>query len=1030
MDRAEGLLSPVIKALEELSSTVGKIRAARRLASSAGSTSSVHQLSEGLGQVENTLAQSIGQALEDTSPAKVADLDQGISAYEPMDSDTSILQSLVEPSLVREAGASSLEIQEDALPVDMPVHAGLQETEDFQDVVEEVSAHLDEHEDRDGGFQVDETPGVEPVGVQADPEVSEFEVVSDDTAQVEVSEPFAKEGATDLAIELDDTASLQHLIEEEESMEQWDVSPASSLPQETSDIQGAVPIGLDLPPLELPNLFQLPAAVASPTPAVSAPIPESSVAIAALAGVSDEVVDQFIDDAELVALVLEEMLDLMPEIQQLLENIDNASREDISRLHRLVHTLKGSVGQVGAYRARSVIHKMETVMEDLDEGHGDPSQVKSKLLEMFEAAHVLVRPLITGEWAKQAPVKEEGKPATPTVIPIQARPSVRVAAEQVDRMILEVDQARLAALAQDESAIAVRQRLRELEEVAQRSSLLLRELEIQSEIQMQSRQVASADNSSFDPLELDRFTRLQELARLTSEGVADVLEVRRDLMRLLSQQDAARARTGRYMQGVADALHRARLTPADAINDRLHNVVWTTAREVKKEVAFELHGARVEMDRLLLEKIMGPLDHVLRNSVSHGIEPPDERVRLGKPRQGLVRVTVRTAAGRAIIEVSDDGAGLNTAKIRQKAIEKGLWEPSRPMSDEQASEMVCTPGFSTAESVTQISGRGVGMDAVRNSVISMGGRFMMVSRPGKGLDVFISIPTAVASAPVLLVEDGGEPWALPIDVVEQVVLAPRVWLDQAREEGRLPDIQGCPQGWAGTEFRRLCDMTGVQMSSLPSSQSPLLLLREQGKTLAVEVQHLSQVLEATLSPPGPIMSGVRGVAGALVLPSGAAALLLDPFRATILRSGPTAASPLSPITKESAPVVSQRPLVLIVDDSLTVRKAVIRFLSRHGYDHAQARDGQEALDLLERITPSAVILDVEMPRMDGFTCAQAIRENPRTAHLPLVMVTSRTAEKHRQRAKEIGVNEYLGKPFKEEQLNAVLRQLIKRPVES
>lgn len=951
MDRAAGLLSSVIKAMEGLSAAVGKLRAARRTGLLAD---------EQLAQPRPSLQH------EDPSDGRAIDTQhvfEGSVALGSRQGDPALESPVFQEQFFEQPSPK-------APAVSQPGPLELLESGEFQ--------YIEQAHEEQGEREEEEKP-----------EGQDKEVFSPDLS------------------------------------EQWEIA---QLPDTTLSGQASVPQpdsrdSIELPRMELPEIFQI-ATAPTPQPAASAPVPESSVAIAALAGVSDEIVDQFVQDPELVAIVVEEMADLMPEIQDLLERLSAASAEDISKLHRLVHTLKGTVGQVGALRARSVIHKMETVMEDLDAGHGTPSQVQGKLLEMYEAVHVLVRPLVTGEWVQQTPPSNEGKAAPTTVVPVAPRPSVRVAADQVDRMILDVDQARLASLAQEEAGIAVRQRLRELEEVAQRASLLLRELEIQSEIQMQSRQVASSENAVFDPLELDRFTRLQELARLTSEGVADVLEVRRDLMRLLSQQDAARARTGRYMQGVADALHRARLTPADAINDRMHNVVWSTARELGKEVAFELVGARVEVDRLLLEKILPPLDHVLRNSVAHGIEFPDDRVRVGKPRQGLIRVTVKTAAGRAIIEVSDDGAGLNTEKIRQKAIEKGMWEKDRPMNDEQAAEMVCTPGFSTAEQVSQISGRGVGMDAVRNSVLSMGGRFTLVSRPGKGLDVFISIPTAVASAPVLLVEDGGEPWALPIDVVEQVVLAPRSWLDQAYENGFLPDIPGCPEGWAGTPFRRLCDMTGIQLSSLPPSQSPLLLLREQGKTLAVEVQRLSQVLEATLSPPGPIMSGVRGVAGSLVLPSGAAALLLDPFRATVIRSGHSATSPLTPIIHDTpAPA---RPMVLIVDDSLTVRKAVIRFLGRHGYDHAQARDGQEALDLLERITPSAVILDVEMPRMDGFSCAHAIRENPRTAHLPLIMVTSRTADKHRQRAAEIGVNAYLGKPFKEEELSSILRELISR----
>lgn len=732
-----------------------------------------------------------------------------------------------------------------------------------------------------------------------------------------------------------------------------------------------------------------------------------------------DVQDAYVQDINLIQIVNEEISELTPEITKLLNNLSAAEKEDISKLHRLVHTLKGTVGQAGALKSRAVIHEMEAVMEKLDDGDVLTHEIIKDLLQLYELALSLMEPLFNGNWEIKKEVGENSTSSNETHKKLKQ--FVKVDSSQLDRMILDVDQTRLTNIAQEEVSTGIRQRLRELEDVAQRASLLLRELEIQSEIQIQSKQLSSLDTAGFDPLEFDRFTRLQELSKLTNEAVADVLEVRRDLLKLISKQDNARSKTERYIHGLANSLHKARLTAADDINDRMHHVVLTTAKELKKEVNFEFIGGNVELDRVLLEKILGPIDHVLRNSVAHGIETPEERIAKGKDKKGTIQVTVKSLAGRAIIKIKDDGAGINIHKVKQKAIEKDLWPANKEMTEHDAAEIICAPGFSTADKVSQIAGRGVGMDAVRNSVISLGGRFSLESKTNVGLEVTISVPTSISSSPVLLVEDNEEYWALPIDIVEDVLLVKRDLLNNFSNNGviSLADFYGknFNQQWQNVEFKRLSDLTGKTSNNLAQEQSPVLLLKDQGKQLALEVDKLIQVFEANLQSPTEIMTQIKGLAGGLILPNGEAALLLDPFRMPTLNKNNTPTSNISVSLNHNV-----KPLVMIVDDSLTVRKVTSRFLTKNDYDSISARDGQEALELLEKVRPIAILLDVEMPKLDGFATAKAIRDNEKIKDIPIIMITSRIAEKHQKRAFDIGVNYYMGKPFKEAELEKILEE--------
>lgn len=717
---------------------------------------------------------------------------------------------------------------------------------------------------------------------------------------------------------------------------------------------------------------------------------------------------------ELLPDVLEELEELVPVIDRLLPQMAQGDKKVIGELHRVIHTAKGSVGQIGAKRARAVLHHMETVMEDVEAGMHDPMSKQQELLELFQQVKDLIRPLQTGEWATSNDMQ-----GVDSAQQVQQLPqSVRIATNTIDQMVSDVNENRLSALAMSEAVNGMKHKLKDLEENSQKVFRMVREMELYNEMQIQSRKTQVQESGGeFDPLEFDQFTRAQELSRLIVEGLTDILEDRRDLTKMIADYETVSAQQYRLIQSVQDELHKTRLLPADTINDRLHNEVRTAAKEIGKDIVFEMSGSRVELDRVFLEKIKGPLGHILKNSVVHGIEGTEERRALGKPAQGTISVRFRQSSGRVIIEVADDGYGLRVNKIRQKAIEKGLWDAYAPMNDAQAADMICAPGFSTADGVSELAGRGVGMDAVRKEVLELGGRFEIHSVQTQGMTITIQLPASVASASVLVVEAGGEHWAVPVEMVEHVILVPKGELLGYAQNGVFEHNK--IKEWVGTPFKVLDSMNVANTSTVAPQSAPVLLIKERGRMMALEVSKLVQIFEVPLRTSGTIWGNVSGIAGTVILPNGDAIFLLDPFQFT---------SQTTQRLHQKAGVQKtvHMPLVMVVDDSLTVRKATIRFLTKNGYQNVVAKDGQEALEVLARVRPALVLMDIEMPRMDGFDCTKNIRENPALKDLPIVMITSRTADKHRRHASDVGVNEYLGKPFKENELLKILQKYAPR----
>jgi chemosensory pili system protein ChpA (sensor histidine kinase/response regulator) len=561
--------------------------------------------------------------------------------------------------------------------------------------------------------------------------------------------------------------------------------------------------------------------------------------------------------------------------------------------------------------------------------------------------------------------------------------------------------------------------LGELEQTINRLREQLRKLEMETEAQVLYRYAHETDrqNQEFDPLELDRYSTLQESSRSLMESIGDLYSLlslmentTRDSEKLLLQQS-------RVSADLHEGLMRTRMTPFAGLETRLKRIVRQSARQLEKKVELELLGADGEMDRAVIERIIAPLEHMLRNAVAHGIELPDERIKKGKDEAGGIIISFNREGPDIVLRISDDGAGMDLDAIRAKAVERGLLEPGADITDSDVTQFVLQTGFTTASEVTQISGRGVGLDVVNSEVKQLGGSLHIESARGSGTVFTIRLPYTLAINQALLVKAGTDTYCVPLGNVEGVVrVHPQDLLACYMAEEPVYE-------YAGDQYQLKHLATLLNTDQLDANQMParvpLLLLRLVDKRIALHVESLLGSREIVIKPVGVQLSGIDGISGATILGDGSVAMILDVF--SLSRSNSRANLPVMKLVSRD----EKRLVVMVVDDSITVRKVTTRLLERNGYKVLTAKDGVDATGQLQGCTPDIMLLDIEMPRMDGFELATHMRNDERLRHVPVIMITSRTGDKHRERARQIGVNYYLGKPYQEKDLLGTIDKIIR-----
>ncbi|MEJ6704940.1 MAG: Hpt domain-containing protein [Pseudomonadales bacterium] len=564
--------------------------------------------------------------------------------------------------------------------------------------------------------------------------------------------------------------------------------------------------------------------------------------------------------------------------------------------------------------------------------------------------------------------------------------------------------------------------LQEMEDTINRIRADVRRLEIEAE----SRETVfhnteHTGKSNFDDLEMDRYTMLQEISRTLNEGSSDMLDLKdtlrnksRDVESLLHQQ----ARIGTEIQ---EGLTRTRMVPIARLIPRLRRIVRQISAEVGKSVKFDAFNVEGELDRNVLEKIVAPLEHMLRNAVDHGIESSDKRLAANKPETGKISLRLSRESGYLVLNVSDDGGGINVDAVKRKAIERGVISADDEISDHEIMQFIMHAGFSTAEKVTQISGRGVGMDVVASEIKQLGGSVSIDSTLGLGTEFAIRIPFTVSINRALLVVVREETYAIPLNSIEGMVrVSPYELEAYYQPEAPLYEYAGQPYrlAYLGKMLEKSDDpdLTG-QVSPLP-----VILASNAESAVALQVDRVIGSREVVVKSLGPQFSQVGGIAGATIMGDGNIVVILDLMalvhKADLREEGVQKVDELNEIARP------RTRKIMIVDDSVTVRKVTTRLMERQGWEVTTAKDGVDAVNQLQNIYPDVVLLDIEMPKMDGFEVLRTVRRDPRLANLPIIMITSRTGEKHKQQALELGVNRFLGKPFQEANLISTIDEVI------
>ncbi|MEM7502998.1 MAG: Hpt domain-containing protein [Pseudomonadota bacterium] len=558
--------------------------------------------------------------------------------------------------------------------------------------------------------------------------------------------------------------------------------------------------------------------------------------------------------------------------------------------------------------------------------------------------------------------------------------------------------------------------LEELEQTVTRLREQLRKLEIETEAQIMHGHQDTLVARDFDPLEMDRYSNIQQLSRALAESASDMDSLKELLQSLTGEAETLLVQQARVTADLQDGLMRTRMVPFERNVPRLMRLVRQAAAEADKRAELAVEGASGELDRQVLDKMMPPFEHMLRNAIVHGIESADVRQAAGKPATGRITIRLRREGAEMVIDVADDGAGLDVDLIRRKAYEKDLLKADSKVTDAEIMNLILKPGFSTAGTVTQSAGRGVGMDVVANEVKQLGGSLQISSVIGQGTNFTVRLPFTLAITQALIVRTGEEVYALPLPTVEGVVRIAREEL-----EGLLSQSEPSYQyGEAQYRFRHLGMYLGGQSAQLPEDDAfvPIILVRAGDASAALLIDELVASQEIVVKSLGPQLSSVRGVSGATILGDGSIVLILDIN--AFVRGG----APIVEL-KTAAPVpTDDRPLAMVVDDSITVRRVMERFLERNGLRVVTAKDGLDAISVLRDNKPDVILLDIEMPRMDGYEFATHVRNDSRIADVPIVMITSRVGDKHRARAIEIGVNDYLGKPYQESVLLESIARLL------
>jgi len=769
------------------------------------------------------------------------------------------------------------------------------------------------------------------------------------------------------------------------------------------------------------------------------------------------------EDDELRGLFLDEALELLESADAaLIQWIAHPEQlETVASFHRKIHTLKGGARLAGLDPVGDLAHALESVLmlvgqrsvlasEPLYELLQRANDRLGSALDRVRAGESLpdmdpvIRELdgfVGGQVAdarladgNMGPLDDElDAGATKGAVDPAAdvathHERISVGAELLVRLESHAGEISIAHSQIDRAVSEVHQNLKEMERTIDRLHDQLARLAIETRSQRfhlhKPRHYGlepAPGSGDVDPEAAAPDAAIVQLSHALAESVQDLSSIQSSLEGLTRDSQASLSRQADATNELQQGLLHTRMLPISRLTPRLHRIVRETARELGKSAELVVEGDETRIDRAVLGRVQAPLEHMLRNAVDHGIEPPATRARVGKNVFGRITLSIYGEGHEVVIEVSDDGKGFDRGAIRGAAIQHGLLEDGASVSDDTLFRLTLEPALSTAQGVTQISGRGVGMDVVNTEVRALGGSVQIVSDPGTGTTIKVCLPFTLSVSQVFLVSASGGTFAIPLQFVEAVVRL------RPAEVDALLDTPGAELEHGGSIYRfvpltRLLDLPNDRYPS-DAAQIPVVFVRSGEGRMAVLVDTLSGRQELVVKSLGRQLAVIGWYAGAAILGDGKVVLVLDVPALTARELPPAlgAGVPTEPTQMTSAP-----PTILVVDDSITARRVTDRLLTRNGMRVVTARDGLEALAALRDTTPDLMLLDIEMPRMDGFEVVQALRDNPHAEDLPVIVISTHTGVKHTERARQIGVDKYLGKPFDERELLETINAMLSR----
>ena len=783
-------------------------------------------------------------------------------------------------------------------------------------------------------------------------------------------------------------------------------------------------------------------------------------------------VEHFESPEESIRLIAEETF--LEEAEEILESTDEfltkwieqrSDRSLLLQLQRAAHSLKGGARMVENEPVAAISYQLETTFEQFAVHHFNSnaydlllqttfSWLKQAIFERdysnFDSLRLSLESIELVNVTAQLPnrVTQANSLSTPKIFEFiqgdgteppamlgewgsssqqdNTNEMIRISADLVEKMIDLSGENAINRSRIEMDLGQIGNTLNEMELAMKRLADQLRRMEGELESQIIAKH--GSENSryaDFDPLEMDQYSSLNQLSKSLAESASDLVDFKRTLADKIRDAEGLLLQQSRIQAEIQESLMRTRLVPFSRLLPRLQRIVRQTSSTLNRPTELIVNNTEGELDRTILERLVTPFEHMLRNAIDHGIEDTEQRQQAKKTAVGQIELNISRQGTDVLVSFSDDGKGIDEAKIQEKALNLGLIKADQFLDKQEILQLIFHPGFSTAKEVTQISGRGVGLDVVQSEIKALGGHVSVDSNLGEGTTFTIRVPTTVSVSDALMVKAGDQQFAISLAQIDRIVrIAPSTLEAYFNSKDDFFKIDN-----TNYKLRYLSEFVSNQplprLSNIAHSLPVLLIKGNNGQTIALLVDQLiGSRAQIVVKPIGQQFSSVGVVAGATILGNGQVCLILEGQNIARQIQATQRIKHISD-SRDLLRHNNARRLIMIVDDSVTVRKVTSRLLERQGYDVVTAKDGVDAIEQLENVKPDLMLLDIEMPRMDGFEVTNLVRHHDVHQDLPIIMITSRTGEKHRERAFSLGVTHYMGKPFQEAELLSNVENLLK-----